>query len=800
MKPFLILLLLASLSFAESLPQTAYFVPNQGQWDGAFDYYCDFGLMQCYVTSSGLTLDLQEPTPLISPRERGENPHSPLLAGGQGGVNSVRKGHVLILNYVNANLHPDIIAEDLLPHYSNYFLSRDSCRWKGHVPNYSKVIQKNVWPGIDIELRASEHGIESVYHIKPGADPSQIVLDYEGLDEQLFVDANGRLHLKTSVSDLTEQSPFAYQIQNRLQSSVPVQFRLLGNNRYGFALGVYDSSQEVVIDPLVYCTPFPESVRHMVTDADSNKIVCGLIWPGQSFPTTPGAYEESHRTHEFISKLTPNCDGFIFSTYLPGSGNNGTVLIHPNRNIVYVGVVGVSWPVTADAFDTSCIGTEDYGIAMLSADGSTLLFSSFLGGSRGELSPCVDFDSLGRIYVGGETTSQDYPVTPDAMFPQRTFASPTACITVIDWHPARIVYSTYFAGNGWSSAYSIHVVAPGLIWLNCGEVRDTLPTTPDALIPTFPVGHINVGYFGLIDLSRNVVRYGSYLGDIANTLFDLIPEDSTHLWLWGRAAQPQFLPMPEGGYNAGPLRDADGFILKLELPNHIEYGTFIGGSGQDGFSSVTIEPSGSVLASGATWSADFPTTPDAFDRHHHSDHVDPDSNDVFLVRFSPHLDSLLYGTYIGGTYDDDPRAMVYEGPDRIWIAGGSFSSDFPYTTMHHFWEGDYWLRSFFMRFSLPPYMSAHAPHSLHPSSFSLSAYPNPFNPSARIEFTLPKAGKVSLKVYDVLGREVAVLVNETLNARDHDVVFNGSELPSGIYFARLEAGGVSQTRKMVLLK
>jgi photosystem II stability/assembly factor-like uncharacterized protein len=88
-----------------------------------------------------------------------------------------------------------------------------------------------------------------------------------------------------------------------------------------------------------------------------------------------------------------------------------------------------------------------------------------------------------------------------------------------------------------------------------------------------------------------------------------------------------------------------------------------------------------------------------------------------------------------------------------------------------------------------------------PVSFGITrTYPNPFNPSTRIEFTLPKSGKVSLKVYDVLGREVAELVNETLNARDHVAVFNGSELPSGIYFARLEAAGLSQTRKMVLLK
>jgi len=89
---------------------------------------------------------------------------------------------------------------------------------------------------------------------------------------------------------------------------------------------------------------------------------------------------------------------------------------------------------------------------------------------------------------------------------------------------------------------------------------------------------------------------------------------------------------------------------------------------------------------------------------------------------------------------------------------------------------------------------------LHPSSFILSVFPNPFNPSAEIRYALPMAGHISLRVFDLLGREVSVLRDGFVEAGSHRVMFDGSGLASGIYFARLDAGAFSQTQKLMLLK
>ncbi|MGE5680952.1 MAG: T9SS type A sorting domain-containing protein [Bacillota bacterium] len=85
-------------------------------------------------------------------------------------------------------------------------------------------------------------------------------------------------------------------------------------------------------------------------------------------------------------------------------------------------------------------------------------------------------------------------------------------------------------------------------------------------------------------------------------------------------------------------------------------------------------------------------------------------------------------------------------------------------------------------------------------SYTLSAYPNPFNPVTTLEFNIPAAGKVELKVYDVLGKEVATLVNEERKAGNYKVQFNASSLPSGIYLCRMSAGKYSVTKKVALLK
>jgi hypothetical protein len=88
----------------------------------------------------------------------------------------------------------------------------------------------------------------------------------------------------------------------------------------------------------------------------------------------------------------------------------------------------------------------------------------------------------------------------------------------------------------------------------------------------------------------------------------------------------------------------------------------------------------------------------------------------------------------------------------------------------------------------------------HPSSFNLSSFPNPFNAITTISYDVPQTGRVSLRVFDLLGRDVTVLADGFAQAGSYRVMFDGSGLATGIYFARLDAGAFSQTKKLMLLK
>jgi hypothetical protein len=90
--------------------------------------------------------------------------------------------------------------------------------------------------------------------------------------------------------------------------------------------------------------------------------------------------------------------------------------------------------------------------------------------------------------------------------------------------------------------------------------------------------------------------------------------------------------------------------------------------------------------------------------------------------------------------------------------------------------------------------------SLPSEMILMTAHPNPFNPAATIRFQVPETSEIRLTVYDLMGREAKELVNSRVDKGEHEVVWNASEFPSGIYFCRLESGDVSQTQKLLLLK
>src|ERR1700690_3724685 len=280
----------------------------------------------------------------------------------------VMKGHasksakgatgVLDMQLVGSNPAPNFAAQDELPGKTNYFIGKQE-NWRSNVPTYGKVAEKNVYPGIDLLYYGTQRKLEYDFNVAPGADPRGIQISFDGA-QKLKVDAAGNLILSLAGGEVKFEKPFAYQMKGDQKEPVTARFHL-GDRKYRvyFAIGDYDTKRPLVIDPIL-----------------------------------------------------------AYSTYLGGSdidGANAIAVAPDNTAFVAGGTFSTDFPV-AHALQPNAGGPNDFSqdgfVTKLSADGSTLLYSTYLGGMNQDVANGIAVDAAGEAYVIGTTESPDFPVTP----------------------------------------------------------------------------------------------------------------------------------------------------------------------------------------------------------------------------------------------------------------------------------------------------------------------------------------------------------------------------------------------------
>ncbi len=693
-----------------------------------------------------------------------------------------------------------MVGLDKLASYSNYFLGRDSGRWKSRVGHYQRVLSQEVWPGVDVEYILKPGGVELVYHLQAGADPAQIQIQIEGLSAPLTLDATGNLMLPTSLGPLVEQAPTALQSGR----AIACRYRLTSDSTYSFSLDGYVPQQELVIDPLLYSTflgPTWDGIDEFQIDPrDQTLVVAGSTF-FQNFPTTPGAYQDSlmglgNHTDLFITRFAPDGRTLRFSTYLGGMDEEDLAALHitPDGEICVGGyTLSNDWPLTNAAVDTVFAISFDGYFCRLSADGGDLQYSTFWGHYVEELN---SYDN-GWLYICGRAATPDFYTTPDALFPEFP-GFEQAFITVFDPVLSQILYSTYFSGAGTIGFGQIVVLEPMRVWITGSTSSGGIPITANALQPEMEYTHPS--FLARLDLGEGLVEYCSYFGGSLETIVTtLLPLTDDRLLLSGWTRSPNF-PVTPGAYDTTHSITRKAFVTDLTLPATVERSTLFGLGQYTGFigvpSRAAILPAdSSIILCGSAQGPGFPATPDALDSV-----TGPEWPDAYFAVLSPDLSTLRYSTLLGGYEKDDFRAVQIAQDNTIWFAGMSECVNFPVTpdAFQHQQLG--WGDGVLCQFSLPWIDAAADPLILHPSSFILSAYPNPFNSTTEIRYALPRAGHVLLKVYDVLGREVGVLIDAVRAAGEQRAAFDARGLASGIYFVRLDGGGMRVTRKVLLVR
>jgi hypothetical protein len=799
-KRVLIFLLMTSLPvFAQDaamqkLQASLFFVANEGQWEEPFAFKAAVGNAVYYVTATGMTMDIREyerPQRARDPMDRFEMRHEPEPM-------NVR-GHVLKMNFVNANAQPEIIGEEKLSSYSNYFIGRDSCKWRSFVGHYQTVRMKNVWNGIDAELRIQEEGVETIYRVQAGANASQIMVQYEGLDAPLQTDGQGNLLLQTSLGTIKEKAPFAYQIVNQRQVEVPVRFQPLSNDRYRLSFEAFDAGQELVIDPLVYGTYLggsgPDEAFDVAVSQTGLKAVVGYT-EGNDFPVTPGAYQTQGQFSDgFITVFTSSADSLVFSSYLhgPTGWTDLKCICFDTNGSIYVGgsTSAPHFPITQGAFDSVMGGGYDGIFVRFNSTGSALEYSSFIGGS-GDIDGVLDvaIDRMGLVYLCGQKSNQPgFPLTSNALFSNNESGG---FLTVFDPQTESLRYSTFTPGTA-ALAFNVIPMSYSEIWLTGSTAEGGLPITLNAAQSQF--GGQWDGFITLWNLQANTLDYCSYLGGSANDyVIGCTIRRLREIILVGRTNSPEF-PTTQSAYDTihGSGNWSKAFVTVVSLDSSIIASSLLGGTAGSGAGAVNAD-SNSILVTGTTWSPDFPITHGAFDTTNNG-------YDIFISKFDSRCTRLEYSTFIGSSGTDYQQGAYFVNLDTLWIVGQAGSGDFPITPNAFQNQNHGFSDAFLLEFALPESTSAVTNReSLLPTNMALSIFPNPFNPSTTIAISLTRPAPVTINVFDILGRIIFIHDLGTLPAGTHDEILRANALTSGTYLIRVRAGHQMLDSKIFLLR
>ncbi|HEX9187207.1 MAG TPA: SBBP repeat-containing protein, partial [Vicinamibacteria bacterium] len=381
-----------------------------------------------------------------------------------------RETSVLRMRFVGARARPEAEGLEALPARSHYFVGSDPRRWRTDVPQYARVAYRGLWKGIDLTFYGTAQGqLEWDFTVSPGADPKTIRLAFEGA-RSLLVDGEGNLVVRTRAGEVVQRRPHIYQDVGGVRMVRNGSWVLRGKRRAGFRVDAYDPRAPLVIDPvLVYSTYVggsrDESALAIAADGAGNVFVTG--WTSSTdFPTAGPPLQGTYAgtTDVFVAKLSPT-SGLVYSTYLGGAGTDfgAGIAVDAEGSAYLTGeTTSTNFPTAGPPFQPASAGGHEAFVAKLGPT-SSLVYSTYLGGSGYDIGYGIAVDDAGGAYVTGTTDSWDFPRVglPLQAAPGGGFDAFVAALGPT----STLVYSTYLGGVGEDSGLGVAADAAGNAYL-----------------------------------------------------------------------------------------------------------------------------------------------------------------------------------------------------------------------------------------------------------------------------------------------------------------------------------------------
>jgi uncharacterized repeat protein (TIGR02543 family) len=581
-----------------------------------------------------------------------------------------------------------ITPEEELQTKVSYFIGNDPSKHKTNLPTYRYVSLGEVWSGIEVKLKATQKTVEKLFYVKPGADPSKIVVQIDGA-ESLKLSKDGEIIIQTGLGELKLSKPIAWQEKDGKKLPVEVSYKLIGKNRYSFEVAKADPSLPIVIDPILQSTYLGGS-RNEYAYALAIHPTTGDVYvaggtSSNNFPGTTG--RGSSRTDEdaFVARLSADLKTLHKSTYL-GGGNfdrANCLAIHPTTGDVYVGGRTFSNDFPGTTGRGSGRTDQDAFVARLSADLKTLHKSTYLGGNYEDVARALAIHpTTGDVYVAGWTSSNDFPGTTGR---DSSRTDQDAFVARLSADLGTLHKSTYLGGNDEEYAYALAIH----------------PTTGDVYVVGYTRSTDFPGTTGR-DSSRTdqdafVARLSADLGTLHKSTYLggndeeyayalAIHPTTGDVYVVGHTYSDDF-PNTSGGAQgscSGCPAYPDAFVARLSADlETLHKSTYLGGSDYDYAYALAIHPTtGDVYVVGYTYSTNFPNTSGGAQG---SCSGCPTCSDAFVARLNSSLTQILQSTYLGGNlegsdYDYAYALAIHPTTGDVYVVGHTYSTNFPNTS------------------------------------------------------------------------------------------------------------------------
>jgi Beta-propeller repeat len=615
-----------------------------------------------------------------------------------------RRWLIARMKLIGANVLSRIMGVDLLPVQSHYFLGDESRRWRTHVSSYAKVMVEGVYPGVDMLYYGKDDRLEFDFALQPGVDPKLITLCLESEagegGSSLRVDFNGDLVLTSAGLEIRQHKPRAYQQVDGEEKVVAAAYRLNHHNQITFDLGPYDASYPLIIDPVLsFSTSLAGSANDqgaaIAVDSAGNAYVAGttesLDFLAGSAVTASTLASARGATDVFVLKIDAQTNLPVYFVYLGGSENDkalGIAVDGGGSTFVMGGTSSANFPVTSGAFQTLRRGASDVFVCKLDTSGSSLLFSSLLGGTgAGDVEGSaggIALDAAGNVFVTGSTDSIDFPATAAAFQP--FFGRGAVDAFVVELNPLgnALIFASYLGGSGLDEGYGVTVDAFGYTYVT-GKTRSRDFPTARAL-QSARSGTSDDAFVAKVSPSGAFLSFSTYLGgsagDEGRSIAVDVTDDEEAIYVTGSTFSTNFpttagAHKDEEGRTEEEFDNWDAFVVKLDPTeagsNVLTYATYLGGISDDYGYGLALSPSRNVYVTGTTHSFDFPSL----------ESIQPPTEDAlrqdaFVTKVDPmRAEQLVYSTVLGGSGRESGFAIVLDQQGNAWVTGVTESSDFP---------------------------------------------------------------------------------------------------------------------------